>query len=696
MYAWIAFPLLRIALLFTAGIVLAVELPPSISRKSVLIIIASLFLCYVLIWRLFQRSKFFSINLLFGLLSHLLIVLSGYATLLFHNDQYDPDHLLYQEEVLAYKVEITDQPDDKEKSTRVLGNILAVKDSINWKTASGKLYIYIRKGDHASNVSYGDILIIRGSPNPTQKPKNPGEFNYQRYLSYQNIYHQDFIKADEFVITERHSGNSFYAFAIESRKFLKSILYTHIAGDRERAIALALLLGTKEELTPEINEAYAAAGAMHVLAVSGLHVGIIYGLILVFFKRAYKRPVMRWVFLVVALGGLWSYALITGLSASVLRAVTMFSLMTIAKVARREGNIYNTLSAAGLILLCYDPYMIMSVGFQLSFLAVFGIVYITPKIYHLIHVDQYLFNKMWEVTCVSIAAQIATAPLVLLYFHQFPTYFFLSNLIVIPAAFAILISGLVLFAAHLVPYVRDVVGFVLEQLIYWTNEFVYVIERLPNNTIDDLYINTTQSWLIIVSIMLLFAFLYYRRMVQLVFFSLAVLMFMAIYQDRSLTNFQKKEIVFYSISQHSAIDFFQGDQAVIIADSSLLDNRSKVRFHIKPKRLRAGIVGAPKLVTTNDMVRTRIGSNELIVWNGKRILILRENTNLLKNVRLDALVIANNSVYSLRQLDAMNFDVLIIDGSNSRYRTNRLMKDALPKGYAIIDLFETGAYTITI
>jgi len=696
MYAWIAFPLLRIALLFTVGIVLAVELPPSISRESVLIIIASLFLCYVLIWRLFQRSKFFSINLLFGLLSHALIVLSGYAVLLFHNDQYDLDHLLYQEEVLAYKVEITDQPVDKEKSTRILGKVIAVKDSANWKAASGKLYIYIRKGDHKSDVAYGDMLIVRGSPDPTQKPKNPGEFNYQRYLSYQNIYHQDFVKSDEFVITDTQSGYSLYAFAIKSRELLRNILHMQIGEDRERAIALALLLGTKDELTPEINEAYAAAGAMHVLAVSGLHVGIIYGLILLCFKRSYKGPVMKWVFLVVALGGLWSYALITGLSASVLRAVTMFSLMTMAKVARREGNIYNTLSAAGLILLCYDPYMIMSVGFQLSFLAVFGIVYITPKIYHLIHVDQYLLNKMWEVTSVSIAAQIATAPLVLLYFHQFPTYFFLSNLVVIPAAFAILISGLALFAIHWIPYLTDIVGFVLERLIYWTNEFVYVIEKLPNNTIDDLYITTLQSWLIIASIVLLFAFLYYRRMVHLVFFSLAVLMFIVINQERELTNLQKKEIVFYSISRHTAIDFFQGDQAVIIADSSLLENKSKVRFHIKPKRLRAGIVGDPKFVATNDIVRTHIGNNDLIAWNGKRILILREHNNQVKKLQIDVLVIANNSVYSLKQLDDLHFDLLIVDGSNSHYRTSRLVKETLTKDFPSIDLSETGAFTMTL
>jgi competence protein ComEC len=633
--------------------------------------------------------------MLFGLLSHVMIVLSGYAMLLFHNDQYDLDHLLHQRQVSAYKVEVIDQPVDKEKSIRVLGKVIAVKDSICWKATSGKMYLYLSKDDRLAKVSYGDVLLVKGSPGRVHRPKNPGEFDYQRYLRHQNIYHQDFVKVKEFTIADRQLGNSLYAFAIRSRIYFKEIIYAQIIAHRERAIALALLLGTKEALTSEIREIYAAAGAMHILAVSGLHVGIIYGLILLLFRNAYKRPVMKWVFLVVALGGLWSYALITGLSASVLRAVTMFSLMTIAKVARREGNIYNTLSAAGLLLLGYDPSIIMSVGFQLSFLAVFGIVYITPKIYHMVMVDQYLLNKMWEATCVTLAAQISTLPLVLLYFHQFPTYFFLANLVVIPAAFAILISGLMLFVVAVIPYAREVVGFVLDQLIYWTNEFVYLMDGVPNNTIDDLYIDPTQAWLMIAGIVLLFACYHYRRLVYLTYSLLTMVLFILIQQDRNMGNLQRKEIVFYSISQHTAIDFMQGDQAVLISDSLLLKNQRTVRYHIKPKRLMAGIAGIPK-EAEGELVRRSIGGNELIVWNARRVLIMRELPSQLMRMQVDVLVIANNSVYSLSQLDTLDFGTLIIDGSNSRYRTDRLMTEAVGKKYKAIDLIGSGAYAINL
>jgi len=695
MYSWVAFPLLRITLLFAIGIVLAVERPPSIPPIHIVFILIGVFAIYLLCWFSYQRAKFFSYNLLFSVFGHLLIVICGYATLLYHNDRFDADHLLYQKDILAYQIKVVDEPDVKEKSIRVLGELLSIKDSTGWKEVSGKLYVYIRKQDVANKVSYGDALLIQGSPNSTQSPKNPGEFDYQLYLSYQNIFHQDFIQANEYRIVERDEGFSMYALALKSRAYLKSILFQYIDENRERAIAMALLLGTKDELTPEINQAYASAGAMHVLAVSGLHVGIIYGLILLFFKRSQKKKIMKWVFLAAALSGLWSYALITGLSASVLRAVTMFSLMAIAKVAKRESNIYNTLSAAGLILLCYDPYLIMAVGFQLSFLAVFGIVYITPKVYELIAIDQYLLDKAWQVTCVSIAAQITTAPLVLLYFHQFPTYFFLSNLVVIPAAFAILVSGIALFAFAMIPWINDLMGWVLESLIYLTNEFVFLIERLPNNTIDNLYIDTTQSWLIILTIIFLFAYSYYKRWHHLVLFSMSIIMFIIIRENRAMQNVQKKEIVFYSVGQHTAIDFIQGDQATLLSDSALMNNTSKLRFHIKPNRLRAGITDPIKTTGVN-ILRRKIDENELIIWNSKVVLILNKYSPNLKDLHVDVLVLANNSVYDISQLSSLNFEQLIIDGSNSSYRAARLIRQAHGEEIPIIDLVSNGAHKLVL
>lgn len=696
MYFWIAFPLLRITLSFAAGIFLAIAHPPSISKLSIVSGSVILYVGYFSVWLLYRRSRFYDLNLIFGTIGHLLIATLGYMALLFQNDRHNPQHLLHKQDVSAYEVNVIDEVDNGKKRIRVTGKLMAVKDPTGWKSSTGKIFIYVKKEKDIPQITYGDVLLIRGSPNPIQPPKNPGAFDYQQYLSYKNIYHQDFIAVDDFMTVEKEKGFFLYTLAIKSRVFLKKILRKHIQRDREYAIALALLIGAKDELTPEINTAYSSAGVMHVLAVSGLHVGIIYVLMLFIFKKIQGSRLAKWMFLTTTLGGLWGYALITGLSASVLRAVAMFSLVTLAKISNRKSSIYNTLSAAGLVLLCYDPYLIMSLGFQLSFLAVFGIIHMTPKIYQLVVVNQSFLDKIWQITCVSIAAQISTLPLVLFYFHQFPTYFFLSNLIVVPAAFAILTSGIALFVFEITLHAGNVVGFLLEQLIYWTNEFVFFIESFSYNTIDNLYINTAQSWLIISGIILLFTYLHYKKSYQFVMLFLVTSLFIAIREHRMAQNLQKKEIVFYSITGHFAIDFIQGNRAMLVASDTLSKDMAKVQFHIKPKRLMAGIDFPIDTSSNIDMARTKVGENELIVWNGRKILILRKRPVFLDNLQVDALFITNNCISNLRQLTAINCRIIIINGFNSRFYIDALTKQAQVEHYHFIDLAKHGAHTITL
>jgi len=691
MYSWVAFPLLRITLLFAVGIVVGVEFPPSVSKLSILLFLLGTLAVYLINWWKFHRSRFFSYNLVFAILGHFLILLAGYTSLLFQNDHLNAHHLSYANNISAYQILVKDQPDIKANTVRLEGQLINARDSTGWNPYIAKLYVYVKRDENAEELSYGDVLLINGRPDLTQKPKNPGEFNYKRYLSFQNIYHQDFVKASDYQVIDHNRGYALYDLALRSRAYLKSVLYRHIDSERERAIALALLLGTKDKLTPELNQAYASAGAMHVLAVSGLHVGIIYGIMLLFFKKSMKRKGTKWIFLLATLVGLWGYAMITGLSASVLRAVTMFSLMTFAKVAKRESNIYNTLSAAGLILLCFNPYMIMAVGFQLSFLAVFGIVYITPKIYELLSIDQWLLDKAWGITSVSIAAQIATAPLVLLYFHQLPTYFFISNLLVIPAASGILMTGIVLFGFAEVPYLNELVGLLLESIIYFTNEFVFLIERIPHNTIDDLFIGTDQSWLIIASIFFFFAWTHYKRLLPLVMLCFVISAFVAVHQYWDLENSEQKKIVFYSVGQHTAVDFIQSDQAYLYTDSVLLSDESKLRFHIKPNRLRSGVSTSVNNDSQIKVVRKEINGNELLVWNGVSILILKNAKHGLSDIKVDVLILTKNQPYRIEQLSGIEYDKLIVDGTNSDYRVAK-WNEQIDGSVTLINLNEQGSY----
>ena len=207
---------------------------------------------------------------------------------------------------------------------------------------------------------------------------------------------------------------------------------------KQLKVASALLLGYRENLDKELVKSYASAGAMHVLAVSGLHVGILYLLltrIFSFLKKVKKVKNGKFILTILIVSFLWFYAIMTGLSASVMRATTMFSFIVIGnELLNRKTSIYNTLAVSAIILMIINPFIVYQVGFQLSYVAVVGIVYLQPKLNRLFYSRYKLVRGVWAITCVSLAAQIATFPLSLHYFHQFSTYFFISNLIVIPAS----------------------------------------------------------------------------------------------------------------------------------------------------------------------------------------------------------------------------------------------------------------------
>ena len=175
----------------------------------------------------------------------------------------------------------------------------------------------------------------------------------------------------------------------------------------------------------------------------------------------------------------------------------MFSFVALAIPAGRRTNIYNTLAASAFFILWYDPFLIMSVGFQLSYIAVLGIVYMQPALYNLWEPTNRLWDEVWKITCVSIAAQLATLPLGLLYFHQFPNYFLLSNLFVIPGSFVVLILGILILVVNVISPIASFLGMLLEWTIKALNVIVFTIEDFPFSLIENVYITTFQCWVLI-------------------------------------------------------------------------------------------------------------------------------------------------------------------------------------------------------
>lgn len=697
MLRWVPYAFVRISCFFVLGILSAIYFGTYLPVDSALMLFGMAAATFLVAKLALKKERFFSYSWVQGVLAFVCIFLLGYINLTFKNESLRQDHLLNYEHVTHY-IAIVERPAEQKTNTfKYEVEIQQVKtDSTSWQKASGKVYLYVDKVQ--KTLAYGDVILVKGAPGAISPPMNPGEFNYKRFLTFRNVFHQDYL-TDNFRIIGHDTPNEVLAWAFEIRKLASEILTKYIPTAREYNIAQALILGVKDGIDRDTENAYAASGAMHVLAVSGLHVGIIYGIVLLFFKPFRKTKTRNILLAVVSLAVLWSYALITGFSPSVLRAVTMFSFIAVAQASGRNTNIYNTLAASGFILLMFNPYLIMSVGFQLSFLAVFGIVYIQPRIYNAWVIDNSLLDKVWAITAVSIAAQIATIPLTLLYFHQFPTFFLVSNLAVIPGAFIILCLGLLLLAVSPIQALASVVGWLVQHVILAVNFVVFTLSKIPYSQIIDIEITTFQAWLIIVGI-LSFLFLFESKQFKYMMLAAsAAIIFSSIEWKQTIAAAANRSIVIYRVNNHTAIDLVDGTTSHLHTDSVFSTDKEGLLFHIRPNRLYAGIVDheiSPALATqqSNRPFNT-------LSWRGVNMLLLDQLDYKIEGIKSDAkfdyIILTHKFNRSIDWVQHnFEFDEIILDGSLKWYLADKLKNEADSLNIAYTSVYHEGAKIIKI
>jgi competence protein ComEC len=283
---------------------------------------------------------------------------------------------------------------------------------------------------------------VPSSYQATSPPFNPHEFDYKSFLASRGIYQQLFTNDDQVKTLGRNKGNGFVQYALSLRQRMVE-KYEHYIPDKEAsAVASTLILGYKAELSSEVLSAYSQTGTTHVLSVSGMHVGLVFvvlNALLWFLNSTRKLRILRASIIILLI---WAYALVTGFSPSVSRAALMLSFYVFGKALNRSSNSYNLVAISAVFLLIYNPFFLLDVGFQLSYLAVLGLIYFYPKFYHLLYVKNKLVDAVWSYVALSCAAQLATFPLAMFYFHQFPVYFLISNLFIVLPVTAIMYLGI--------------------------------------------------------------------------------------------------------------------------------------------------------------------------------------------------------------------------------------------------------------
>jgi len=687
MFRWIPYTFVRIVILFIGGIVVGIFFPEIIGKELAIAALVALVSVYCVIWLLNRLLKKSIIEP--GLIALPAIFLAGFVHVGLQTEANDAEHLTRVEgKIDAYVAVINSFAEEKTKSWKQYAIVSHVKSDNEWIEVTGKLLMYFPKENFKEPFKYGTQLLIEGQPQEIPGPGNPGEFNYRRFLSYKNIYHQDFIaKGTESVVGTAIANHVMY-YSIEARAWASSVIKRYITGSNEQGIAAALILGITDGLDDELLSAYSATGSMHVLAVSGLHVSIIYLLIVLILKPFDKTARGRWIVGIASIFILWGYAFITGLSPSVLRAVTMFTFLTIGKTISRDTNIYNTLAASAFCLLVFDPFLIMSVGFQLSYLAVIGIVYIHPLIFRLYNAETWLGNQTWQITSVSIAAQLATFALGLLYFHQFPNYFLLSNLLIIPVSYGVLIAGLALLAVSALQPIASFVGWITGLLIKLMNAIVNAIDWLPYSLTEGVYITGPGCAAIIAIVVFTVLTLQYKNFRYFRLTAASVLLFVVLQWWNYHQSLSENKFIVYRIPGHSASDIISEGKVFFITDSAFLKEEKKIAFHIRPNRLQSavGSVHTELLNAASDLPGIfRAGSSTFVYARGPFTLPRPEH--------IDYLIIGDESISDLSLLSTLHPDTqVILDSSNSYRYVNRFLKASAALKIKVFSVLHQGSF----
>lgn len=491
-------------------------------------ILVGAFVSYIFLWQT-KSGRFitFQVALLF-----LCLILLGGVLISGHRAQ---THLINKGQSILISVdEIASKDKEWRKSICSIESIFT-KDSIIPHQEKVLLFF------NDKNVNVGDVLLVQTNMQSISNKNNPGEFDVQSYWNNKNIFQIGFVFEDDFKFIETIQKSWLNQFLINIRNRLKKQLKLVLQGE-ELGVATALLLGDKELLASETRSSFSNAGAMHVLAVSGLHVGIVL-FILMFLLGKISRFISKKNAVIISIVIIWLYAGITGFSPSVMRASFMFSLIAIAQIRGKNSNAINTLMFSAFALLVFNPLWIYDIGFQLSYLAMLGIFLLYKPISQMIYLRNKWLMKIWQGTAVGLAAQAFTVPLTLYYFHQFPNYFILTNIGMMVFAGLILGIGLFFFSVSWVSIFKVLVGKILEIGLFAMLFFVQFIDDIPFSVATGF---TLSKELLVVVYFLMFLLIInqFKKIKNIALLTLLIV-FVKVEYDR-FQNLNKSEVVVFN------------------------------------------------------------------------------------------------------------------------------------------------------
>lgn len=642
------FPLIKITIGFIIGLIAAYYI--SISANFAFVFILIVFGIVLLANKFTVAST--KRNFVFETAILLLSFAVGIVVLVTHTDSnrknnYSNHPTVYEK---ANWIEVVVR--EKLKSSPQNNRYIAYVQKINNQSLEGKILITIPKSNNAKEIVVGHRLRFKTKLIKTEKPKNPNQFDYSAYLKNKQIYAQAYVNPEAIFYHKTLSKDIWYY-----TSKLRTTIVTHLeqSGFDKKAlpVAMALLLGQQQDIDPNITKDYQYAGAVHILSVSGLHIGFI-----VLFINFLMRPIPntqkgRFLKLSISLVSLALFGILAGLAPSVVRSITMFSFVAVGHYWRRSTNIYHTLVVSIFLILLFQPYFLFDVGFQLSYAALFFIVWLQPMLANYWTPKNKILQFFWDIITVSFAAQLGTLPLSVYYFHQFPGLFFVTNLLVLPLVSVIMLLGVMVMTIATItslpiwcikPLEWGIL--LMNSIIHWVASF----ESFIFNNIPSTFYLMIASYFFLIALVLWWK---KNSFTRITFFLSSIIIFQLVLIKNKLDYGSNKEWVVLNASRKTIICQRIGNEIEVI--SNAIPNSEIVKNTV----LQNYATGTFSAITKQSPLKN------VAYFNGNRILILDSSSVYFPNKEADILLLTASPKVNLKRILKNNRPKMVVaDASN--------------------------------
>ena len=687
-YLWNRAPFVRLLISLMTGIILQWHVQFSLNILLLCLFVCSVPIAIYVFLPLKFKYKWTSVN---GFILNVLLITFGALLIPLKDIRNNEDWIGHHYKNGSYIIVTLQEPlVQKANSYKALSQVEYVYKNGNCEKQKGRILLYFKKDSSVVQLHYGSQIVFNAALQEIKNAGNPGSFDFKRYSLFQGITHQAYLTQNDFEILPRENKAFLQTFIFKCREWVLTVLKNFIQGEKEQGLAEALLIGYKDDLDKNLIQSYTNTGVVHIIAISGMHLALIYALLLLLTKPIKRKKELRWLRIAIIIGCLWLFSIMAGAQASVIRSAVMFTCIALGEGFERRTSIFNTLALSAFLLLCFNPFWLWDVGFQLSYAAVLSIVIFYKPISNWIVFDNKVMSFIWNTVAISLAAQILTTPVSLYHFHQFPVLFLLTNVLAVPLSSLILYTEIALCLFSFIKPVAATIGWLSEGLIHVMNGYIQRLENISFALWNGFSISMVQTIFLLITISALCYWMMEkeRRLFWIALYSL--LIFVSIRSFDFWKVYHQNKLIVYNVPKRQAIDFISGRSYNFVGDTDLLCDNFLRNFHLKPSRILHRI----------EQRQTISIHTKHFDFNKRHVSIIDSTITFLPQQpkqTIDVFILSKNPrLYISTLLKSFFIGQIVIDSSVPPWKAKLWKHDCDSLGIPCYNVSEKGAFVMNL